>query len=102
VSTLHGTNSGEGPARSTLTLVLDMSNSALGDPVHLLIKVTGVKVFNSVGILKRGLVFVHGLSLSRAKIGELIDTNSPSVVGSIVLLNKLEVISKESKSLLVL
>ena len=93
VSTLEGTGGGESPAGTTLSLVLDRGDGTLGDPVDLVSEIGGVELGNLVGLLEVSSVAVHGTSLLRGVVGELVDTNSPGVaVLGVVLLNELEVL----------
>ena len=103
MSTLHGTSGGESPAGTALSLVLDGGNGTLGDPVDLISEVGGVELGNGVGLLEVSLVAVHGSSLLRSVVSELVNTDGPGVsVLGVVLINELEVLGEVVESVVVL
>jgi len=75
----------------------------VGSPVDGIGEVGGVELLNGVGLLEVSLVSVHGGSLLRGVVGELVDTNSPGVsVLGVVLLNELHVLGEVVESVVVL
>ena len=103
MSTLHGSSGGEGPAGTALSLVLDGGDGTLGDPVDLIGEVGGGEVLDGVGLLEVSSVAVHGSSLLRGVVSELVNTDGPGIaVLGVVLLNKSEVLGEVVESVVVL
>ena len=74
IKTLNGGNGGEGPARSTLSLILDGGDDAVSSPINKLREVVGVEVDRVVGILELNLQReVSGSEFLSSEIGELVE-----------------------------
>ena len=103
VSTLQRSGGGEGPAGTALSLVLDGGDGTLGDPVDLIGEVGGGEVLDGVGLLLVSFVAVHGSSLLRGVVSELVNTDGPGVsVLGVVLVDELEVLGEVVESVVVL
>jgi len=101
VGTLHGTDGRESPAGSALSLVLD--GRQVGSPVDGVGEVLGGELLSGVGLLEVSLVGVHGASLLRGVVSELVDADGPGVaVLGVVLLNELHVLGEVVESVSVL
>jgi len=98
MGTLEGSSGGERPAGSALALVLNRGDSALGNPVDLIGEVGLIEDGDVPLLLHLRLETSELLSLISGPVSELIDTNGPGVVTSVVGLNLLEVGGEEGKS----
>jgi len=94
---LNGLNSREGPAGSALTLVVDGGDISFVLPVDLLGDVTG-EVLGSLAL--SGVVgeLVVLLSLLMGEVSHEVDADLVGVVGSVELLDELEVLLEGSES----
>jgi hypothetical protein len=103
MSTLQRSSGGEGPAGTALSLVLNRGDGTLGSPVDLVSEVGGVELGNGVSLLLVSLVGVHGGSLLRSVVRELVDTDGPGVaVLGVVLVDELEVLGEVVESVVIL
>ena len=99
VSSLHSTSSRERPARTASSLILDRSDSSLLSPVNSLRSITidgGHTSSTRLRILSTTAELVGKLLLSN--ISELVHTQSPRKMESVMSLNLLKVVVVHSKT----
>lgn len=96
---LSNSGGSERPARSTLSLILNWSNSSLGSPVEWLNG--SVDLFVSVldlSVSRFGLLEVDSDPLFLGQIGELVDFQLVRLLGGIGFLDHLPVLDENSES----
>jgi len=87
---------GEGPARAALALILNTSDSSLGDPVERARRISAdSKIFNRghpFATAEFGFVsIVRNLEFGRGEISEFVQFDFPSAVSRVVFLNEVVV-----------
>jgi len=101
MSTFGGTSGRERPARSALSLVLNLSDGTLGSPVKFNTSITNVMNNRWVGV---GPGDVHtaspALELLEGLIGELVKSNGESSSFGVPSVNEVIVVSENGESLL--
>jgi len=96
VQSFQSANSGESPARTAHTLVLNGSDSTLGSPINGISEIVGIKVGDfSIGANAGGEASVEALEFSLGEVSEIVEAENNVILFSIEF-EDLEVVLSES------